>query len=75
MKGPLAPWAPGFAERLTTLGYTPRVVERHLHLAGGLSTFLARRGLGAVGPRVLALADLVRQRLARQLDRDFAVLE
>jgi len=47
MKGPLAPWAPGMAERLTTLGYTPRLVERHLHLAGGLSTFLHRRGLAA----------------------------
>ena len=47
MKGPLAPWAPGFAERLTTLGYTPRVIGRHLHLAGGLSKFLHRRGLAA----------------------------
>jgi len=47
MKGPLAPWAPGMAERLTLLGYTPRLVERHLHLAGGLSKFLHRRGLAA----------------------------
>ena len=47
MKGPLAPWAPGMAERLTALGYTPRLVERHLHLAGGLSKLLYRRGLGA----------------------------
>src|SRR2546429_10027697 len=47
MEGPLAPWAPGMAERLTALGYTPRLVERHLHLAGGLSKFLHRRGLGA----------------------------
>ena len=46
MEGPLAPWAPGMAERLTALGYTPRLVERHLHLAGGLSKFLHRRGLG-----------------------------
>ena len=48
MEGPLAPWAPGMAERLTALGYTPRLVERHLHLAGGLSKFLHRRGLAAV---------------------------
>jgi integrase/recombinase XerD len=47
MKGPLAPWVAGLAERLTTLGYTPRLVERHLHLAGGLSKFLLRRGLAA----------------------------
>ncbi len=47
MKGPLARWAAGFAERLTTLGYTPRLVERHLYLAGGLSKFLLRRGLAA----------------------------
>lgn len=47
MKGPLAPWAPGMAEKLTALGYTPRLVERHLHLAGGLSKFLLRRGLAA----------------------------
>jgi integrase/recombinase XerD len=55
MKGPLAPWAPGMAERLKTLGYTPRLVERHLHLAGGLSKFLHRRGLAAsdLGPEVI----------------------
>jgi integrase/recombinase XerD len=47
MEGPLAPWAPGMAETLTALGYTPRLVERHLHLAGGLSKFLHRRGLAA----------------------------
>ena len=47
MKGPLAPWAPGMAEKLTALGYTPRLVERHLHLAGGLSKFLLQRGLAA----------------------------
>lgn len=47
MKGPLAPWAPGMSERLTALGYRPRVVERHLHLAGGLTRFLLRRGLAA----------------------------
>lgn len=47
MRGPLAPWAPGMAERLTSLGYTPRVMERHLHLAGGLSKFLHGRGLTA----------------------------
>ncbi len=47
MKGVLAPWAPGMAERLTELGYTPRLVERHLYLAGGLSRFLDRRGLAA----------------------------
>jgi integrase/recombinase XerD len=47
MEGPLAPWAPGMAEILTALGYTPRLVERHLHLAGGLSKFLHRRGLAA----------------------------
>jgi integrase/recombinase XerD len=47
MNGPLAPWAPGMAERLERLGYTPRLVERHLHLAGGLSRFLHHRGLAA----------------------------
>lgn len=47
MTGPLAPWAPGMAEWLTRLGYTPRLVERHLQLAGGLSKFLHRRGLTA----------------------------
>jgi site-specific recombinase XerD len=47
MQGPLAPWAPGMGERLTTLGYTPRMVERHLQLAGGLSKFLQHRGLAA----------------------------
>jgi site-specific recombinase XerC len=47
MEGPLAPWAPGMAETLTALGYTPRLVERHLHLVGGLSKFLDRRGLTA----------------------------
>ena len=47
MEGPLAPWAPGMAETLTALGYTPRLVERHLHLARGLSKFLHRRGLAA----------------------------
>jgi hypothetical protein len=55
MEGPLAPWAPGMAETLTALGYTPRMVERHLHLAGGLSRFLHRRGLAAadVSPEVI----------------------
>jgi site-specific recombinase XerD len=55
MEGPLAPWAPGMAETLTALGYTPRLVERHLHLAGGLSKFLHRRGLAAadVEPEVI----------------------
>ena len=55
IEGPLAPWAPGMAETLTALGYTPRLVERHLHLAGGLSRFLHRRGLAAadVGPDVI----------------------
>lgn len=35
--------------------YTPRLVERHLHLAGGLSRFLHRRGLAAadVSPEVI----------------------
>ena len=47
MQGPLAPWAPGMTEKLTTLGYTPRLVERQLHLAGGLSKFLRRRGMAA----------------------------
>ncbi|HEX3827871.1 MAG TPA: tyrosine-type recombinase/integrase [Sporichthyaceae bacterium] len=47
MKGPLAPWAPGMAETLSALGYTPGLVERHLYLAGGLSRFLQRRGLAA----------------------------
>ena len=47
MKGPLAPWAPGMTERLTTLGYRPRLVERHLHLTGGVSKFLQQRGMAA----------------------------
>ena len=51
MQGPLAPWAPGMTEKLTTLGYTPRLVERQLHLAGGLSKFLRRRGGGRDGRR------------------------
>jgi site-specific recombinase XerD len=43
------------AETLTALGYTPRLVERHLCLAGGLSRFLHRRGLAAadVSPEVI----------------------
>jgi integrase/recombinase XerD len=55
MEGPLTPWAPGMAETLTALGYTPRLVERHLCLAGGLSRFLHRRGLAAadVSPEVI----------------------
>jgi integrase/recombinase XerD len=55
MEGPLAPWAPGMGETLSALGYTPRLVERHLHLAGGLSKFLHRRGLAAadVSPEVI----------------------
>jgi len=47
MKGPLAPWAPGMKERLVTLGYTRRMVERHLQFAGGLSRFLQQRGVTA----------------------------
>ena len=47
MVGPLAPWASGMAERLTTLGYTPRVAELHMRLARGLSRFLQRRGVTA----------------------------
>ncbi len=55
MQGPLAPWAPGMAETLTALGYRPRLVERHLQLAGGLSKFLHRRGLTVadVSPEVV----------------------
>lgn len=44
MKGPLAPWASGMEERLVMLGYTRRMVERHLQFAGALSKFLQRRG-------------------------------
>ena len=44
MKGPLAPWASGMEERLVRLGYTRRMVERHLQFAGALSKFLQRRG-------------------------------
>ena len=47
MKGPLAPWAPGMAERLVAVGYRPRIVERKVHLAGGLSKFLQRRDVAA----------------------------
>jgi integrase/recombinase XerD len=55
MKGSLAPWASGMAERLEALGYTPRMVERHLQLAGGLSRFLQQRGLavGDLSPEVI----------------------
>jgi hypothetical protein len=43
------------AERLDTLGYTQRMVERHLQFAGGLSRFLQRRGLtaGDLSPEVI----------------------
>jgi len=43
MKGPLAPWASGMAERLESLGYTRRMVQVHLQFAGGFSKFLLRR--------------------------------
>lgn len=46
MKGPLAPWASGMAERLRSLGYTRRLVQVHLQFAGGLSKYLLRRELG-----------------------------
>lgn len=49
MSGPLASWASGMAEQLKALGYTPRMVERHLQLAGGLSRFMQRRGVAASG--------------------------
>jgi integrase/recombinase XerD len=47
MKGPLAPWASGMAQRLEALGYTRRMVEVHLQFAGGLSKFLLQRGVMA----------------------------
>lgn len=47
MKGTLAPWASGMAQRLEALGYTPRMVEVHLQFAGGLSKFLQQRGVMA----------------------------
>lgn len=47
MEGPLAPWAPGLAERLRTLGYTRRTAERQMLLARGLSEFLGQRGSSA----------------------------
>lgn len=47
MKGPLAPWAPGMAERLAAAGYRPRIVERNVQLAGGFSKFLQRHGVAA----------------------------
>jgi integrase/recombinase XerD len=55
MKGPLAPWASGMAERLQTLGYTPRMVLVHLQLAGNFSRFLLRRGASAtdVSPELI----------------------
>jgi integrase/recombinase XerD len=55
MTGPLAQWASGMAERLEALGYTRRMVDRHLHLAGGLSRFMQRRGLtaGDLNPEVI----------------------
>jgi site-specific recombinase XerD len=42
-------------ERLRFLGYTPRMVERHLQLAGGLSKFMQWRDLAAsgLGPDVI----------------------
>lgn len=47
MKGPLARRVPGMAERRTMLDYQPRLVERHLHLADGVSKFLQQRGMPA----------------------------
>jgi site-specific recombinase XerD len=47
MQGTLAPWAPGMVERLTAGGYRPRIVERKMQLAGGLSRFLEQRGFAA----------------------------
>lgn len=47
MKGPLAPWASGMAERLRSLGYTRRMVQVHLQFAGSLSKYLLRRELTA----------------------------
>lgn len=55
MKGPLAPWAPGMALRLETLGYTPRMVHVHLQFAGTFSRFLLRHGVtaGDVSPELI----------------------
>jgi site-specific recombinase XerD len=43
------------AGRLTTLGYRPRLIERHLQLAGGVSRFMQQRGIAAseLGPDVI----------------------
>jgi site-specific recombinase XerD len=46
IEGPLAPWALGIAEHLKALGYAPLMTGRHMELAGRLSRFLQRRGLG-----------------------------
>jgi hypothetical protein len=55
MKGPLAPWAPGMALRLETLGYTPRMVHVHLQFAGTFSRSLLRHGVtaGDVSPELI----------------------
>jgi integrase/recombinase XerD len=55
MKGPLAPWAAGMAERLETLGYTRRMVQVHLQFAGTFSRFLFWRGATAteVSPELI----------------------
>lgn len=55
MKGPLAPWASGMAERLRSLGYTRRMVQVHLQFAGSLSKYLLRRelGTGDLNPEVI----------------------
>ena len=47
MKGPLTPWASGMAQRLETLGYTPRMVQVHLQFAGHFSKFLLRHEVSA----------------------------
>ena len=46
IEGPLAPWALGIAEHLKALGYARLTTGRQMELAGRLSRFLQRRGLG-----------------------------
>jgi integrase/recombinase XerD len=45
VRGPLAPWAPGFAQWLTARGYRPSAVRHRLWLLAAMSLWLQRRGL------------------------------
>lgn len=47
--GPLGPYAAGFRQELTRLGYTPLSAIVHLRLTARLSRWLAEQGIGAEG--------------------------